>query len=64
MKVLGMLENVMEDKAEVYKQGEFYNVVSENQVTRKCLNLGSYNYLGFADDWSTTCEKDVVEIIE
>ena len=26
----------------------------------RCLNLGSYNYLGFADDWATTCRKDVV----
>lgn len=27
--------------------------------TRACLNIGSYNYLGFADDWQTSC-KDVV----
>ena len=23
----------------------------------RCLNLGSYNYLGFADDWKNTCSK-------
>ena len=25
----------------------------------RCLNLGSYNYLGFADDWKETCRTDV-----
>ena len=25
------------------------------------VNLGSYNYLGFADDWKETCQKDVLE---
>ncbi len=24
-----------------------------------CLNLASYNYLGFADDWTQTCREDV-----
>ena len=27
-----------------------------------CVNLGSYNYLGFADDWDTTCRKDVMAV--
>lgn len=25
-------------------------------ATRECLNIGSYNYLGFADDWQTSCK--------
>ena len=29
------------------------------QKTIKCLNLGSYNYLGFADNWQDSCGKDV-----
>jgi serine palmitoyltransferase len=29
--------------------------------TSKCLNLGSYNYLGFADDWKVTCREKVME---
>lgn len=36
---------------------------SEDQrgrVARTCLNLGSYNYLGFADDWKLTCRDDVL----
>ena len=28
--------------------------------TNRCLNLGSYNYLGFADDWKTTCKDNVM----
>lgn len=34
------------------------------RVARQCLNLGSYNYLGFADDWQVTCSKDVLESIQ
>lgn len=29
----------------------------------KCLNLGSYNYLGFADDWKVSCRKDVMGVV-
>lgn len=29
--------------------------------TKKCLNLGSYNYLGFADDWNDTCGETVLK---
>lgn len=36
------------------------NISSESFLARDCLNLGSYNYLGFADDFSTTCRDDVV----
>jgi serine palmitoyltransferase len=32
--------------------------------TKTCLNLGSYNYLGFADDWQETCKKNVLESLE
>jgi len=31
------------------------------RVARACLNLGSYNYLGFADDWKITCGNDVLD---
>jgi serine palmitoyltransferase len=30
---------------------------------RHCTNLGSYNYLGFADDWMNTCSKDVFKAV-
>lgn len=29
-----------------------------------CLNMGSYNYLGFADDWNATCKNDVLASLE
>ncbi len=32
--------------------------------TTRCFNLGSYNYLGFADDWDSTCGKPVCEALE
>jgi serine palmitoyltransferase len=32
--------------------------------TIRCLNLGSYNYLGFADDWNITCRKDVMGALQ
>lgn len=28
---------------------------------KPCLNLASYNYLGFADDWKTSCQASVLE---
>ncbi|CCI48496.1 hypothetical protein ABG067_006343 [Albugo candida] len=31
---------------------------------KKCVNLGSYNYLGFADDWMSTCSKDVFQTVQ
>lgn len=32
--------------------------------TRRCVNLGSYNYLGFADDWQTSCGADVLNALD
>jgi len=32
--------------------------------TRRCLNLGSYNYLGFGDDWKATCGPDVFAALD
>lgn len=37
------------------------------QLTGKslnCLNLGSYNYLGFADDWMDTCGERVLSSLD
>lgn len=28
------------------------------------LNLGSYNYLGFADDWGKTCRPGVMPVLD
>jgi serine palmitoyltransferase len=35
-----------------------------SESTKKCLNLGSYNYLGFADDWNNTCKDFVFEAFD
>jgi 7-keto-8-aminopelargonate synthetase-like enzyme len=43
-----------------YRSGEHYGETPEGAVVRRCLNLGSYNYLGFADDWDVTCRRDVL----
>ena len=32
--------------------------------SKKCLNLGSYNYLGFADDWNSTCKEQVLKSVQ
>jgi len=29
-----------------------------------CINVGSYNYLGYADDWTKTCAKDVLGTLD
>lgn len=36
--------------------------LSSNHID--CLNLGSYNYLGFADDWMKTCGRQVISTLE
>mmetsp|Transcript_13762 Transcript_13762/g.22456 ORF Transcript_13762/g.22456 Transcript_13762/m.22456 type:complete len:498 (+) Transcript_13762:112-1605(+) len=33
-------------------------------TSTRCLNLGSYNYLGFADDWESTCGQKVRQGLE
>lgn len=32
--------------------------------TIPCLNLGSYNYLGFADDWQSSCRDKVMAAVD
>eukprot|EP00804_Cyclotella_cryptica_P023433 CCRYP_020853-RB/>CCRYP_020853-RB protein AED:0.23 eAED:0.24 QI:0/0/0/1/0/0/3/0/475 len=36
---------------------------NNGKAIRKCLNLGSYNYLGFADDWDITCQSAVLQTL-
>ena len=61
MNLLGSLNDLQTDEQKVeYTTGPHYIQVSDNRVARSCLNLGSYNYLGFADDWDVTCRKDVM----
>jgi len=61
MDILGPLQNLESDNLrDSYAQCSHYVKVSGDRVARACLNLGSYNYLGFADDWHKTCGKGVM----
>ena len=65
MQVLGKLDNLQsEAEQETYQAGPFYQELNDGRVTRSCLNLGSYNYLGFADDWHDTCRTQVLDTLE
>lgn len=60
MKVLGLLDNLDDDaQRQEYEAGEHFLTAHDGSAGRTCLNLGSYNYLGFADDWAETCSADV-----
>lgn len=66
MEVLGRLDRLGEEEAdresrERYSGGRHF-VLSQpgDRAGRSCLNLGSYNYLGFADDWDVTCRSEVL----
>ena len=45
------------------KDGVVYEA-KDSSHNNKCLNLGSYNYLGFADDWNSTCKDFVFEAFD
>ena len=65
MSILGQLSKLDDDgEAESYRSGGHYDETSDGRVVRKCLNLGSYNYLGFADDWDITCRDDVMSTLD
>jgi serine palmitoyltransferase len=60
MHLLGSLSNVdTAEQRKEYEEGEHFTLAHDGSVARQCLNLGSYNYLGFGDDWGTTCAPDV-----
>jgi serine palmitoyltransferase len=65
MEMLGTLDDLDNDEQRrEYAEAPHFKLVSENRVARECLNLGSYNYLGFGDDWHLTCKKDVVASLD
>lgn len=62
MSILGKLSNLQNYRRQLsYENGEHYDETHDGRVIRKCLNLGSYNYLGFADDWDITCREGVTQ---
>ena len=65
MDILGPLNNLENDQQKIeYTSGSHYVALDNGLVARNCLNLGSYNYLGFADDWDVTCRKGVMEALD
>lgn len=65
MNLLGTLDDLDNDKQRGYYENSPHFVeVSGGRAARQCLNLGSYNYLGFADDWNVTCKEEVMESLE
>ena len=60
MHVLGPVSNLdtIQQQRE-YEEGEHFTLSHDGNAARQCLNLGSYNYLGFGDDWHSSCGKDV-----
>jgi len=65
MEILGSLDNLdsAAQKTEYQKNDHVVNLPG-GRTARRCLNLGSYNYLGFADNWDTTCRENVMESLE
>lgn len=60
LEVLGSIDNLdTEEQKESYRRGKYFKELENGTVARHCLNLGSYNYLGFADDWQATCASEV-----
>jgi len=65
MRLLGTLDDLDNDKQRSnYMNGRTFVELSDGRVARSCLNLGSYNYLGFADDWQVTCRDEVLGSLE
>lgn len=65
MSILGQLNNISSIiEKHSYMEGRYYDTVSGDRVVRKCINLGSYNYLGFADDWNITCRSGVMSSLK
>jgi serine palmitoyltransferase len=59
--VLGSLANLDTDhQRKMYLQGKHFVQSPDGSAARRCINMGSYNYLGFADDWMSTCGEDVI----
>ena len=65
LEVLGSLDNLDTDKQrQMYLQGKHYVQSPDGSAARRCINLGSYNYLGFGDDWLSTCGHEVIASME
>jgi serine palmitoyltransferase len=65
MNLLGSLEDLdTDEQRKEYESGPHFVKISQDRVARECVNLGSYNYLGFADDWEVTCQQEVLHSLQ
>lgn len=65
MHLLGTMDDLETDQQrKSYEESPHIIKVSGGRVARECVNLGSYNYLGFADDWNVTCQADVLQSLQ
>jgi serine palmitoyltransferase len=64
MQLMGTLEDLnSEIQRSEYASKSHFVELPDGRVARSCLNLGSYNYLGFGDDWNVTCKDDVCGVL-
>lgn len=56
MNVVGVLDESLRAQ---YEASPHFVQAHNGAAARRCLNLGSYNYLGFGDDWQNTCAEAV-----
>ncbi|TYZ63620.1 hypothetical protein PybrP1_011868 [[Pythium] brassicae (nom. inval.)] len=52
------------DLIERYSYDENKTLHNKEGAVQHCTNLGSYNYLGFADDWLNTCSETVLPVVQ
>ena len=45
----------------IERERDLNGVITLTDRQRKCINFGSYNYLGFSDDWQFTCRDRVID---
>jgi serine palmitoyltransferase len=65
MQVIGPLEQHADSRLRSdYENGPHYTTAHNGAAARRCINLGSYNYLGFADDWQNTCATAVTNCLD
>lgn len=60
-KSMSLLGSLQEDEKllQRYENSPYFEVSHNGSIARRCVNLGSYNYLGFADDWQSTSASSV-----
>lgn len=64
MELLDDASSSFDDDDDVSSSNPHSVIVHGRVAARRCLNLGSYNYLGFGDDWNETCAPSVLPALD